>query len=128
MMLLALWLAAPGVGMAAFEGSVEQRLKLGAAELNAKAPFDDGVAILVRAAARKHALALRYRLARGASLDAARRLLAERSCTAHPIRELISDSGVVVTAVFARPSGSPAVVRIEARSCRNLRKSAEGGE
>jgi hypothetical protein len=114
--------------MVAFEGSVEQRLQLGASELNAKAPFDDGVAILVRAKARKRTLSLRYRLAGGASLDTARRSLAERTCTAHPIRELISDSRVVVTAVFARPRGGPVPVRIDARSCRALPKSAEGGD
>ncbi|MEA3009449.1 MAG: hypothetical protein QOJ91_1141 [Sphingomonadales bacterium] len=125
MMLLALWLAAPG--MVAFEGSVEQRLRLGAAELNAKAPFDDGVAILVRAAVRKRTLALHYRLAGSASLDATRRLLAERSCTDHPIGGMISDSGVVVTAFFATPRGKPAAMRIDARSCRTLR-SPDGDE
>jgi hypothetical protein len=129
--LLALWLAAPGMaapGMAAFEGTVEQRLQSGASELNVKAPFDDGVAILLQAKARKRTLELRYRLAGSASSDAARRSLVERSCTAHPIRELITDSGVVVTAVFAKPRGSSVRVRIDARSCHILRKSPEGVE
>jgi hypothetical protein len=115
-MLIALWLAAPG--MVAFEGTVEQRLRLGAAELNAKAPFDDGVAVLVRATARKRNLALQYRVAANADVGAARRSLVQRSCTDHPIRELISDSEVVVTAVLARRGGNWSAVRIDKRTCR----------
>jgi len=106
-----------GPGMVAFDGDVQKRIHLGIAELNSKAPFDDGGAVLLHAWATRDGFAIRYRVTADASMRAVVGRFRQRFCTEQPLSGLIRQSHVAVTAFFTRGRARPFALRVDAAAC-----------